>query len=110
MTLHDNDIKDLVQYSSQLELSGFPQSINPVIHNPNNSSTFWESVDQFIENSKSTNIRTGLPPISRSNQGSRFGLNNITTKQLDKYDLEIKPQEIIESSAPFLMPPLDTLP
>jgi hypothetical protein len=103
-------VQDLARYSSQLELSGFPPSINPVIANPNTSSIFWDSVDHYIDNTRRTNIHTGLPPISRSNNGNRFGLNNNTKKQLDKYDLEIKPQGFIESSAPLLMPPLDTLP
>jgi hypothetical protein len=103
-------MQDLARYSSQLELSGFPPSTTAILTDPNTSSTFWDSVDQYIENSRLANIYTELPPISLSNNGSRFGLNNFATKQLDKYDLEIKPQEFIGSSAPFLMPPLDILP
>jgi hypothetical protein len=108
--LRDNDLKDLVQYSSQLELSGYRPSITPVIRDPNTSDAFWDSVDQYIENSKPTYFVTGLPPIPSSNNRNKFGLNDSTTKQLDKYDLEIKPLKIIESSAPLLMPPLDFSP
>ncbi len=107
--MRTNELNDLVQYSSQLELSGFPPSITPAISNPNTSSTFWNSVDQYIENVRSTNINIGLPPIPRPNNGNRFVLKNNRTKRLDKYDLEIRPQEFIESSAPLLMPPLDIL-
>jgi hypothetical protein len=110
VTLRDNDLKELAQYSSNLEVSGFPPSRTAVINNPNTSSTFWESVDEFVEASRSANIVVGKPPIPSSNTGNKFGLYNNTSKQLDKYDLEIKPQEIIASSAPLLMPPLDILP
>ncbi|CAF1483119.1 unnamed protein product [Rotaria magnacalcarata] len=109
-TLQDNELKALAHYSSQLELSGFTPSINPVIANPNSSTTFWESVDNFIANNRATHSVTGLPPVSRPIDRSGYRLNNSVTKILDKYNLEIKPQEIIESSAPLLMPPLDTLP
>ncbi|CAF1064750.1 unnamed protein product [Rotaria sordida] len=107
-TLQHNDLNALVQYSSQLESSGFPPLITHVIANPNTSSTFWEAVDEFIENYKSTTTDRESPPIRRAIDGShRYILNDSTTKQLDKYNLEIKPQEDFESSAPLLMPPLD---
>jgi hypothetical protein len=48
--------------------------------------------------------------MPRVYRGNRHGLNNDRTKQLEKYDLEINPQEIITSSAPLLMPPLDISP
>ncbi len=48
--------------------------------------------------------------MPRVYRGNRYGLNNDRTKQLEKYDLEINPQEIITSSAPLLMPPLDISP
>jgi hypothetical protein len=93
-------LKDLVRYSSQLELSGFPSTMT----------SFKDPLSQYIDNLTSIITDPGLPPISYSNDGNRFGFNNNRTKQLDKYDLEIKPQEFIESSAPFLMPPFDNLP
>ncbi|CAF3382481.1 unnamed protein product [Rotaria socialis] len=109
-TLQDNELKALAHYSSQLELSGFTPSVNPVIANPNFSTTFWDSVDHFIANNKATNSVTRLPPVSRPIDRSGYRWNNSVNKVLDKYNLEIKPQEIIESSAPLLMPPLDSLP
>ncbi|CAF3185988.1 unnamed protein product [Rotaria sp. Silwood2] len=106
--LQNHDLQALVQYSSQLELSGFPPSITHVIADPNTSSTFWDSVDQFIENYRLTTTDIELSPLQRAMNGSnRYVFNDSTTRQLDKYDLEIKPREIIESSAPLLMPPLD---
>ncbi|UJR32002.1 hypothetical protein I4U23_019472 [Adineta vaga] len=107
VTLGDNELKDLVRYSSQLELSGFRPSITPVITNPNTSSTFWESVDHYIENSNPTNRVTDIPSMHRSYYGRLVDMNGNTTKQLDKYDLEIRPQDPMTSSAPLLMPPLD---
>ena len=93
-------MKDLVQYSSQLELSDFSST----------RTRFKDPLRQYVESLTSMITDPGLPPISYSNNGNQFGFNNNRTKQLDKYDLEIKPQGIIESSAPFLMPPLDILP
>lgn len=81
-----------------------------MITNPNHDGSFWNSVDQYIENVKSTNTNIGLPPIPRPMNPIRSNFNSNRTKQLDKYDLEIKPQEFIEFSAPLLMPPLDILP
>lgn len=109
--LKDSELKALAQYSSQLELSGFRPSVTPVITNPNASSTFWESVDQFIsDHNTKTSVTGSRPSAPRSVDGTGYKLNASTNKQLDKYNLEIKPQGIIESSAPLLMPPLDSLP
>ncbi|CAF4666674.1 unnamed protein product [Rotaria sp. Silwood1] len=106
--LQDQDLQALIQYSSQLEISGFPSSITHVIANPNTSSTFWEAVDEFLDNYKLTTTDVQLQPISQiRNTNNRYVFDNNITRQLDKYNLEIKPQEIIESSAPLLMPPLD---
>ncbi|CAF1460861.1 unnamed protein product [Adineta steineri] len=108
--LHDSDLNDLVQYSSHLSLSGFPPSTTPVITNPNSSSTFWDSVDHYIESSRPTSLLIGLPFTPGSYYENSTGLNQDTTKQLDKYNLEIKPQGAFTPSAPFIMPPSDISP
>ena len=104
----ENELEDLVQYSSQLELAGFPASMAPVIPNPGTSSTFWESVDNYIQDAHSTTNTTDTSSIHRSYYNTPFGLDNQSTKQLDKYNLEIKAQETFIGSAPLLLPPIDT--
>ena len=103
-------MKDLVLYSSQLEHSGYAPLKSPIISNPNSSSTFWESVDHYIESNRSANQVTGRPPVAPSSVLHRPQVNPDSRRQLDKYDLEIKPRETFESSAPLLMPPLDFSP
>ncbi|CAF1637265.1 unnamed protein product [Adineta ricciae] len=109
ITLGENELEDLVQYSSQLELAGFPTSMAPVIPNPGTSSTFWESVDNYIQDTHSRTSTTDTSSIHRSYYNTPFALDNRSTKQLDKYDLEIKAQETFIGSAPLLLPPIDTL-
>ena len=103
-------MKDLVLYSSQLEAFGFTPLTNPVITNPNTSSTFWESVDSYIDNNRPAYQVTGRPPVAPVTNGHRAQVYLNSRRQLDKYNLEIRPQEIIESSAPLLMPPYDFSP
>ena len=100
----------LSQYSPQYEVFNFPTSATPVITNPNTSNAFWKAVDEYIENNKSQNTILKSSPMPRSTDIGSYELNDNTTKRLDKYNLEIRPKEVLESSAPLLMPPLDTLP
>lgn len=87
-----SDMQHLNQYSSRLETAGYQPLVEHVIRDPNRSSTFWDSVDQYIQINGNVPLR---PPAHR---------------QLDKYNLEICGQEFIESSAPLLLPPLDISP
>ncbi|CAF4380366.1 unnamed protein product, partial [Adineta steineri] len=57
--------------------------------------------------------RDGLTGVDYGIEGGlevKVGLNHDTTRQLDKYNLEIRPQGAFTSSAPFIMPPLDISP
>ena len=100
-------MKNLVQYSSQLEVSGFPPLTNPTIVDPNRSSTFWDSVDSYIETTRLANPSYTIQSSSFTQLNNRFGADQYPTKQLDKYNLEIKPRMIVTSTAPLLLPPLD---
>lgn len=41
-------MKNLIRYSSQLEMTGFPPLTNSIINDPNSDSSFWEAVDLYI--------------------------------------------------------------
>lgn len=104
-------MKDLVLYSSQFEALGFQSPLTDAVStNPNTGGNFWEPIDSYIENNRSAYQVTGRPPVAPVTNGHRAQVNHNSRRQLDKYNLEIRPQEIIESSAPLLMPPYDFSP
>ena len=92
------DMHNLNQYSSRLETAGYQPLVEHVIPDPNRSSMFWESVDQYIQINGNVYAAPHVP------------LRPQAHRQLDKYNLEIRGQEFIESSAPLLLPPLDISP
>lgn len=109
-SLGARDMQNLVQYSSQLELSGFRPLIEPVIPDPNRNGAFWESVDLYLQLNSNTNQSNGGRSRPRTQYDIPLQWDPRSSRQLEKYDLEIRDQEFIESSAPFLLPPLDISP
>ena len=103
-------MQNLVQYSSQLESSGYRPLVKHVIPDPNRSTMFWESVDQYIQINGNLIPTSNLSKIPQTQNNSLIQRYPQSHRQLDKYDLEIRGQEFIESSAPLLLPPLDISP
>ena len=96
------DMHNLVQYSSHLETTGYQPLIEHVIPDPNRSRMFWDSVDQYVQINGNVYAMPNVALRPRTQPPPH--------RQLDKYNLEVRGQEFIESTVPLLLPPLDTSP